>query len=250
MNVLKKFLFDAFASAAGAALSTLAILTGAYIFLGGTIEEFLTQRIPTCQTPRDLHPVPKHLVSATDGGTQSAPNFLPAKAVDGFGGSIWLPRMRINHDQPMLPTFAKKEEGRSLQVLLPEPLDVRLICVNNGLANSEWNYANWGKVRTIRTSWDDSETISTLQSLPVERMGDEQEVARGIGVVDKFTIELIDAHAGIKIHTYNKTECGGSPEWRKGANGMTRIQSAHTEGCIIEPTRRAGLSEISIYYSE
>lgn len=208
-----------------------------------TLDTYLTRLHPTCDAPGDLTQVPAEEISAQGGGTGAD------AVIDGYFGSIWLPKTERDPATPHIPTFASDASNRSLTLVLATTEDIRLVCVNNGLGNSESNYQNWGRVRSVAVaSGAQTEPARTtvLLSLPVAEMQRMQEAARDLGPIDNITIRAESAYGGMTIETFDPDHCGQDSDRLRLEDGET-AQSRFVTGCIRAPVPRAGLSEVVLY---
>ncbi len=200
---------------------------------------------PTCEVPTGLSPVPaKDIKSAT--GPQLAPLYNPGKAIDGFGGSIWIPPIKTDGVHP-IPEFVQGQD--TLTLTLDEPHDVQLVCVVNGLANSFTNYANWARVRTVAVSGDNKGSVQTsvLSSLGTDSFPNSQLAARALGTTRTVSIRLVNAFAGQTQESFDPDVC-----FKDGSKGVPKLsgmswQPRFEQGCIVDPSPNAGLADVFLY---
>src|SRR4029077_8823432 len=163
------------------------------------------------------------LVAETGAVASAGPGGDPAHpaqdAVDGYLGSIWVPplvsradRASDDDDAKHAPEFLQAKAGRTLTITLPKARNVKLVCVNNGLVNSEAVYEQWGKARTVET-WSDSHqtpTKTTLVSMPDPQWQEFQKIAGGLDDSRRIFIRLVDALTGVTVEDFDPDHCAPS----------------------------------------
>lgn len=211
---------------------------------------------PTCDSPRGLKPIPKDQILTPGGtalaGVPGATSYAPAEALDGYGGTLWIPELAPSTSKHPVPEFAAGEKSR-LTIPLKSSHDVRLVCVVNGLANTYNNYENWGRVRTLRTWSDDDANQQTvvLQSLGADNFPNAQFAGRDLGNTTHVVIELVDAYAGLTEESHDPDVCvkkGWNPS--PAITPQNNAQLEFDQGCLISAVPWAGLSEVYLYEAE
>lgn len=210
------------------------------------ISAYVAEQNPTCDAPTGLVQVQSTDLSVV--GQGDTVDHQPENAVDGYLGSLWVPPRRPESLQAHQALFFEDEAQNTIHVTLPEPTEIALICVNNGVANNREAYENWGRVRTVAV-WRDRSTdadVTTLASLPPDAMQTAQQVAEDLGTTDHFTMQVKDAYAGSTIQGFDPDWCGGESE-RVSRPGGETVQLRDERGCLLAPSPRAGISELTIF---
>jgi hypothetical protein len=203
---------------------------------------------PTCATPSGLLQVPNDELRA-DG--ESDPGFTADAAIDGYLGSLWVPPRKVDATNPHGAVFVDSTTRRTLTLKLPSSVDLRLVCVNNGLVNSETNYLNWGKARTVQV-WAgnrrDHDPV-VLAANPSTDMLDMQEVARDLGESSTVHLRVDDSYNGVTVETFDPDSCGvpDSEIVRRDVDGE-RVELRYVDGCLRAAVPEAGISEVALYY--
>jgi hypothetical protein len=201
---------------------------------------------PTCADPRGLVEVPHGQITA-EAPSLSPEDYPATKVLDGRVGNIWVPP-RLPPDKR--PTWMSKRKDfgvvdktqSKLRLKLSRTMDVQLVCVVNGLANSYPNYVNWGRVRTVRT-WTDSDPskqLSVLKSMGEGSFQTSQDVIVPRGQADEVVIQVWDLYEGQQMVSVDPDVCGTRDEVGPG----TRNDPV---GCNLNPTPLGGLAEVQIY---
>lgn len=224
-----------------ASLSLVALLA----WQSDRVAQLTIESNPTCEVPTGLSPLPTTAIRSAS-GQQSAPLYGATKAIDGFGGSIWVPPFETDGKHPV-PQFIRGED--TLTLTLDKPHDIRLVCVVNGLANSFINYANWARVRTVTVRGDgaDSAQTSVLSSLGTDSFPNSQLAGKALGSTRTVSIQLVNAFAGQTEESFDPDVCftDGSAAVKRPP-GMTR-QPRFAQGCIVDPSPKAGLADVFLY---
>ena len=235
----------------GAVLSTELISTCAVI-ASRNIADYVDRINPTCSNAVGLSPVPPKDVSVS--GPERSPNYAVRFADDGYLGSIWVPPLLSKEDasrdgySEYVPAFFPDDARSTVTLELNEPTDVQLVCVNNGFGAGDTRYENFGKVRTVQTWADrsDSRTTTILSYLPPEESSALQETGNALGEVGSVHIRLLDAYSGKDVVTYDPDQCGRKEKRYKVKGG---VQPLYEDGCVLSASPKAGLSEIVLYKS-
>jgi hypothetical protein len=208
---------------------------------------------PTCASPERLKPIPRSDFDEPRGTAQgggSPANYDARQAIDGYGGTIWVPRLAESKAKHPLPSFVPGEQS---QLVLPlrSSHDVRLVCVVNGLANAYVNYENWGRVRTLKV-WADARSSQTfvLQSLGQDNFPNAQLAGKNLGRTTAVILEVVDAYAGLTEESFDPDVCLKNFRDNPGTTpGRAResVQFAFEQGCLVPDTPMAGLAEVYLY---
>ena len=228
------------------------LLVGAGLF-AEAISDVAGNANPSCASPRGLKPIDKASLSVEAGSvhapTRSA-SYGAAAAIDGYGGSIWVPLLDPDKQNHPLPTFNLQNDHNVLTLSLSSAHDVKLVCVVNGLANTYTNYSNWGRVRTIEVSRPDDVIATTvLQSLGPDAFPNSQLAARNLGSTKTVRLRLLDAYAGLTVESYDPDVClaDAATDVREGSPVAAGVQPRYERGCLINPTPMAGLADVYLY---
>jgi hypothetical protein len=205
-------------------------------FLSPTIADRLALLHPSCEDPRGLRLIQERELALAG---PSMGDFTPGSAYDGSTGSLWVPPVRKGRTSrdPGDFDYLVRRSTLELRFRDGDAHDVRLICVVNGLANSSWNYENWGRVRTVavRTSVNGHPAISNLRSLGREGFADLQPLAVPAEDASRLRIQLLDYHHGQYV------------ELPRGVCDEDEPPPEDSGGCIRPPQARAGLAEVQVF---
>jgi hypothetical protein len=194
---------------------------------------------PTCSDTRGAR-----LVSA-DHLNLTAPTYIdsdkqkypPKFAMDRNPGSLWVPPMTKGQfssvaGAPVLTIEFK--DGKSHELAL--------VCVNNGLENSEVRYANWGRVKTVTTWMDEGAPSTTV--LPGAGTFRGPGVALAVSPVKgkALHIQLVDYYRGEYVESSDPYICKSPLTLNE-----QKIPLLDPRGCVLKPTDIAGLSEVAVY---
>jgi hypothetical protein len=194
---------------------------------------------PTCSDTRGARRVPAGEVNLkaptyADSDKQMYP---PSFAMDGNPGSLWVPPMTKGH-------FSDAAGGPVLTIEFKDGKShkLALVCVNNGLENSEVRYANWGRVKTV-TTWMDADPPSTT-ALPGAGTFRGPGLALAVSPAKgkALHIKLDDYYRGEYVESSDPYICK-SPV----ALNEEKIPLLDPRGCVLKPTDIAGLSEVAVY---
>lgn len=155
----------------GVVASAIVVLLASTLFADRIADAALSAN-PTCASPEGLKPIPRSEFDEPTGTSEpddEAATYAAREAIDGFGGTIWVPRLAESKAAHPIPTFVSGEQSQ-LALPLKSPHDVRLVCVVNGLANAYINYENWGRVRTVKV-WAGEQRNS--QTLVLQSLGQD-----------------------------------------------------------------------------
>jgi hypothetical protein len=254
-----KWASDVWAGTVGGTISgvvsaAVVLLLASTVFSNRIAEVALTAN-PTCDNPRGLKPIPRGELLPPTGtdlpGVPGATSYKPMEATDGFGGTIWIPKLAPSDAKHPVPEFVPGEQSQ-LTIPLTSVHDIKLVCVVNGLANAYNNYENWGRVRTVKTWGDELQNKQTavLQSLGADNFPNAQFAGRDLGPTSRVVIELVDAYAGLTEESHDPDVCV-KKGW-KPSPSLTPQDNAQLEfeqGCLISAVPWAGLSEVYLYES-
>lgn len=237
---------DILAGAVGGLIAA-AVLGGITFFLRNEIQDIVDARYPTCLKPTGLTQVSPDRIRPT--GQSLDPAYDPSMATDGYLGSMWIPPLRPESKPAHQALYLTNEGANTLTLRLDEPVDVKLVCVNNGVANNAVAYANWGRVRTVLmwTSDNQEKTPTTLISLPTEELQQMQAVATDIGTTDTLNLQLVDSYTGLQVQTFDASSCNVPAEYAPAREDGEVPKLRYERGCLRAPIPRAGLSEVVVF---
>lgn len=212
---------------------------------------------PTCASPAGLRPISGQEVTATGASFTGPDGFVykAEKAVDGYGGTMWIPPLGADPNKHPIPVFDTANDSNVLTLRLSSAQPVELVCVVNGLGNTYANYQNWGRVRTVEI-WTTDPThprTTVLQSLGADTFPNAQFLARRLGVSSELHIRLVDAYAGLTQEFYDPDVCFEGAA--KGVLASMHVppnlvgQPRYADGCIRAPAPYAGIADVYLYTS-
>lgn len=262
-----EFLSRVMASLIAGLLVALLIGLVARVWLKDDIHRWLVARDPTCAEPGALVPVDVSRLEVTESAGDPSARVAegggsPEDAIDGYTGSWWVPDLESPRLNPQdkhtwhVARMATASEARTLTVVLPEKMDVRLVCVVSGLPESETRYRMHGSVRELAV-WgsSSSESPTTLQRLGAERMSYYQDAGgESIGSTVEVHLRVDSVFSGQTVETFDPDDClppRPAAEYRMEVLADEETpQRRFAPGCIRAPVPAAGLAEVMIYVRE
>jgi hypothetical protein len=202
---------------------------------------------PTCADPRGLVEVPPDQIKV-EAASLNEENFPPSAVLDGRVANIWVPPLLPPPERPewmsQRADFGVVDRSQSsMRLQLSRSVDVQLVCVVNGLANSYSNYVNWGRVRSVR-AWTDSapskKQLSVLKSMDESSFQTFQDVRVPRGRADEVVLQVWDLYEGQQIVSVDPDVCGTREEVGEGRQN-------DPVGCNLNATPLAGVAEIKVY---
>ncbi len=122
-------------------------------------------REPTCDDPKDLHPVRASAVTASGPEHADEDGSYPAdNAIDSNAGTAWV---------ESVPGYGI---GQSLTFTLPSGTDLQLICMVNGYARSADYYLDNARVRQLEVTTDAGVKDVVVADLPIDEISTFQSV--------------------------------------------------------------------------
>ena len=241
VSILGKFLIEALLIGVGAGI----ILA----FMAPVISENIAYVNPTCDQPLGVQVIPSTDIEA-HGPTyvdEDDDDYPPDFVLDGDPGSMWAPLQvpvpEEEEAEERLAVFSEEEADRrlTLEFAGEEERDVALVCVVNGLAIEPWRYRNFGRVKNI-AAWPDGSSTrqeSTLKTLDDGEMQNLQQVEIDAGPMRSIHLAPIDAYHGEIVESFDPDVCE--------TRGIYEYLERDPNGCVIRPTRNAGLAEVIVF---